>query len=170
MAAWRALLDRDVKTQRGGDCLIYEGRIYVRNTAPYFQSKTEEWAEYFVCANDCSDCKCRVVRLSPLDGRVSYIRRSTDDRTASHSPNCLPSETKVVLRRAKQEFLENVEVAVRGSRLSTIRDSYDAIRSLLLHNRGKVIFPLDFSSLIVIIQRVVSNNRTHVGLPLSSAS
>jgi len=133
---WQDILEVEVRTERGGDCVIYKGRMYVRNTAPYFQIRTGEWAEYFVCDSGCGDCKGRVVRLTPIDGRGPYVRESADLRTAAHSPFCLPSETKVVLRRAKQQFFKGVAISVHSSHRRSIREEYDDIRRLLLHNRG----------------------------------
>jgi hypothetical protein len=133
---WQDILEVEVRTKRGGDCVIYKGRMYVRNTAPYFQIRTGEWAEYFVCASGCDDCKGRVVRLTPIDGRGPYVRESADLRTTAHSPLCLPSETKVVLRKAKQQFFKGVAISVHSSHRRSIRKEYDDIRRLLLHNRG----------------------------------
>ena len=135
---YQDILEVEVRTKRGGDCVIYKGRMYVRNTAPYWQIRTQQWAEYFVCQNGCDDCKGRVIRFTPIDGRLPYVRESTDMRTIAHSQYCLQSETKIVIRKAKQLFFKEVAISVHSSHRRSIREEYNEIRRLLLHNRGKL--------------------------------
>lgn len=153
--------------------------MYVRNTAPYFQIRTQEWAEYFVCASGCDDCKGRVVRITPVDGRLPYVRASVDQRTSAHSPRCLPSETRIVLRKARQLFFKEVAISVHSSHRRSIRESYNEIRRLLLHNRGsRVVLLLSPTipvpcrmcyTLYIIYTCLPFNIRTPDSLPLASA-
>ena len=138
MSAWREIVGQRVRTQRGNETVVYKGRIYVRNTEPYFKESTQEWSEYFVCANDCEECRARVVRFTPLDGRSSYVRRSRSQRTRAHSVLCLPSRSRILLRQARQQLNEDVAQSIcRGSR-DLIRTSYDAVTRELLRHGGIV--------------------------------
>jgi hypothetical protein len=136
MATWASIVEQDLNTERGSLALVFGGRIYVRNTAPYFQIRTQEWAEYYVCANGCDGCKARVIRRSPIDGRLPYVRRSTDVRTESHDADCKPDRRAIVVRKAKQQLYEVVASTTVNGPYRNIRSAFNSISNSLLHNSG----------------------------------
>ena len=137
MAAFRALLRQELLTNKGRRALVCDERIYVRNSV-YFRVSTQEWIEYFYCANNCTGCLGRVYRVTPSDGTVPYVVRSTDPRSSKHDLLCRRSATRVLLRKARQEFNQRVEFSssIEGSR-KTIRESYNDVCGLLLRNSGR---------------------------------